>query len=114
LATLDDVREWVFVAHEDGRLDGVASAGDRRDGGNEPALELMSLYVHADARGSGLGSRLLREAINREPAVLYVFEGNTGAIRFYRRHAFELDGYVELDADTGATTARMVRGSADR
>jgi len=101
----------VFLAREAGRLDGVASAGARRDGGAEPTLELMSLYVRVEARGSGLGSRLLQEAIKREPAVLYVFEGNSGAIRFYRRHTFELDGYTELDADTGLTTARMVRAS---
>ncbi|HEY5230029.1 MAG TPA: GNAT family N-acetyltransferase, partial [Galbitalea sp.] len=56
----------VFVACEHGRLDGVVSAGDRRDGGAEPTLELMSLYVRAQARGSGLGSRLLREAIKQE------------------------------------------------
>ena len=107
-------KRWVFLALTDGRLDGVVSAGDRRDGGTDPTLELMSLYVRASARDGGLGSRLLAAAIHTQPAVLYVFEGNVGAIRFYRRHGFEFDGHSELDADTGVTTARMVRGSVGR
>jgi GNAT superfamily N-acetyltransferase len=94
----------IFLAEQDDRLDGVVSFGDGVEG-----LELMSLYVAADIRSSGLGSRLLDFAVGVRPAVLWVFRDNPRAIAFYHRHRFALDGAESIDADTGLVLVRMRR-----
>jgi ribosomal protein S18 acetylase RimI-like enzyme len=97
----------IFLAEEAGRIDGVVSFGEGREG-----FELMSLYVAADIRSSGLGSRLLEFAIGDRAAVLWVFRDNPRAIAFYRRHRFELDGGTSIDDDTGLVLVRMTRAAA--
>ncbi|HEX3680734.1 MAG TPA: GNAT family N-acetyltransferase, partial [Galbitalea sp.] len=97
----------IFLAEQDGRVEGVVSFGERLDG-----LELMSLYVAAEARSSGLGSRLLEFALGNQAAVLWVFRDNSRAVAFYRRHRFELDGGSATDDDTGLVLVRMTRAGA--
>ena len=59
---------------------------------------VSNLYVRPGAQGQGVGSALLDAAKARRPdgLRLWVFQPNTGAIRFYRRHGFrtvrETDG----------------------
>jgi ribosomal protein S18 acetylase RimI-like enzyme len=74
-----------------------------------PALELMSLYVGAGQRGTGLAARLLEHAIGQEPAYLWVFSGNGRAQAFYRKHGFCPDGGQATDPDTGLREERYVR-----
>jgi GNAT superfamily N-acetyltransferase len=97
----------IFLAESGGRIDGVVSFGESREG-----IELMSLYVAADIRSAGLGSRLLEFAIRDRAAALWVFRDNPRAIAFYRRHRFELDGGVSTDDDTGLVLVRMTRAAA--
>ena len=108
------VDRHVFLAEENGRLDGVISFGERSDDRPGPSLELMSLYVGADARGSGMGTELLRFALGDRSAVLWVFADNIRAIGFYRRHGFELDGNELPDNDTGLRIVRMSREFVER
>lgn len=50
---------------------------------------VTSLYLHAAARGSGLGARLLGHAKAQTPRLsLWAFQANTGARRFYLREGF--------------------------
>ena len=79
----------VWVAERDGA---VAAMLDVADGW------LESLYVAPENAGSGLGSALLDVAKALEPAGfgLWVFESNTPARAFYRRH-----GLVELERTDG-------------
>lgn len=72
----------VLIAEKDG---GIVAYCAYRDGW------LDHLYVHADYHGQGLGSRLLEMAkANCKSLRLWVFQKNTGAIRFYERHGFSL------------------------
>jgi GNAT superfamily N-acetyltransferase len=74
-----------------------------------PLLELKSLYVAADQRGSGLGTRLLTSAVGARPAFLWVFEANRRARNFYLRNGFRGDGAAKIDPDTGVPEIRMTR-----
>jgi ribosomal protein S18 acetylase RimI-like enzyme len=70
---------------------------------------LDNLHVGPDARGAGLGRRLLAEAAeviaaHRWPTGLHlwVFEANAGARRFYERHgAIQIDRILYDAADGG-------------
>jgi ribosomal protein S18 acetylase RimI-like enzyme len=94
----------IFLAEDDDRLDGVVSFGESGD-----ELELMSLYIAAEIRSTGLGSRLLEFALGDRAAILWVFRDNARAIAFYRRHGFELDAGESVDDDTGLALVRMRR-----
>ncbi len=101
LHTDEDTRGWirtvvleqheVWVAERDGRVAAFAALAEE---------ELAHLYVHADAQGLGLGSRLLDKAKERLPRGFrfWVFQRNTGARRFYERHGCRL---VELTDGSG-------------
>ena len=72
----------VWVALVDGEIAGYLSLdGDCVTG----------LYVAPEQQGQGIGAGLLNIAKGEAPKglSLFVFEANTGAIRFYERHGFE-------------------------
>ncbi|MDQ4054598.1 MAG: GNAT family N-acetyltransferase [Actinomycetota bacterium] len=80
-----------WVAEKDGRIVGyLVLSQDWLD----------DLYLAPDVYGSGIGSALLDVAKSRRPDgfLLWVFESNAGARRFYRRH-----GLVELERTDGST-----------
>lgn len=86
-------RSTVVAIDEHGAPVGFASYGD--DGEHPGDGYLASLYVHPRAGRSGIGGRLLRHALEDMSTVdvrLWVFEGNTGARRFYERAGFCPDG----------------------
>jgi GNAT superfamily N-acetyltransferase len=72
-----------WVAEESGSALGFAHL-------HEDVLE--HLYVHPDAQGRGIGSRLLERVKERRPEGfrLWVFQRNEGARRFYERHGMRL------------------------
>jgi ribosomal protein S18 acetylase RimI-like enzyme len=86
---------------------GVISWGPAAEG--DPALELKSLYVGAQYRGSGLAAMLTQTALGDRPAQLWVFEQNPRAQAFYRKLGFAPDGTSKVDPDTGVPEIRMVR-----
>jgi GNAT superfamily N-acetyltransferase len=77
-----------LVAECEGAVVGYLDFEDR---GGDP--ELHRIYVDPDLTGQGIGKRLLHELHGRlgpqAPYLLLVFEGNTGARRFYAREGFE-------------------------
>jgi GNAT superfamily N-acetyltransferase len=96
----DEVRFWVrdellrktetWVAELDGAVVGYLSLGDGW---------IEHLYVAPGHTGSGIGSRLIELAKERQPAglQLWTFQVNAGARRFYERH-----GFTEVERTDGA------------
>lgn len=60
------------------------------------AIHINQLMIDAKKRGSGIGSKLLAEAVRRGAKTLKVHPDNSGAIRFYQRH-----GWREIDRENG-------------
>ena len=107
-----EIGNWVAHAG-DGRLLGFASAGPARDTGIDVPLELWSIYILAQAYGSGVGQGLLEHAVGDKPAYVWVLEDNPRAQAFYRRNGFIPDGasknLPQVWAGTGMLEIRMVR-----
>ena len=88
-----------LVASLDGRTVGMARGVPEGCG----VAVLHSVWVAPDARGRGVGDRLVAaiEAWARHTGartlLLAVFAGNDGAIALYRRHGFTPDGEVLRD-----------------
>jgi GNAT superfamily N-acetyltransferase len=92
LHTDAETREWVatvvlpgqevWIAEIDGQVVGYLA----RDG-----AELNDLYVRPGYQGRGIGAALLALAMERSPGelLLWAFQRNAGARRFYERHGFE-------------------------
>ena len=78
--------------------------------------QLGHLYIAADHRDRGLGSRLVALAQDRFPEglELWTFQANDRARRFYRRNGFVDAEHTEGDPEEGAPDVRMVwRPSSD-
>lgn len=96
-AEIDAPGTRVLVAEDEGGPCGYAKtlAGAATTGvdGTRP-LQLERLYVRRDGLGGGIGARLLEAVFEQvrsggfDPLWLRVWDGNHGAIRFYRRHGF--------------------------
>lgn len=106
-----DLRDTVLALSADDII-GLVSWG-RTDLSGLPELHLMSLYVKADYRGSGVADELLELALEDAPAYLFVFEENHRAQAFYAKHGFVTDGYREIETRTDVWEVRMVRTSAN-
>lgn len=60
--------------------------------------EIDSLFVHADARGQGIGRLLVEHALRRGPVVrVEVNEENTQGVAFWRHMGFEQTARSETD-----------------
>lgn len=89
--------EDVWLAEEDGLPVGFLAIRRSKTEGWEV---LEKLYVDPEAQSRGIGTVLLDQAkaLRPEGLHLWVFQKNTGAIRFYERHGFRL---VTLTDGTG-------------
>jgi GNAT superfamily N-acetyltransferase len=92
------MRLWVIEV--DGAVRGYATTEPATDQFLPPpagAGELESLYLHPSAIGQGLGRALLQHAVDDlcargfDPLVLWAFEQNARARRFYERAGWTLD-----------------------
>ena len=110
LAAPGNARTW--VAEQDGRMIGFAGVGDGREQDLWQLHELYSIYVIAEAHGTGVGQALLDAALGDVPAYLWVAEENPRAQSFYRRNGFEPDGATKIEPFVRDTVAaiRMTRG----
>ena len=89
--------EVTLVAEVDGTVAGGAFLWPARDDDLDPVqtAELASLHLDPALRRQGIGSALLEAGFARMPQplqVLWTFEGNAPARRFYERHGFAVDG----------------------
>lgn len=102
----------IWLAEGEGRILGfLAIAHSRRNGWEV----LERLYVEPDAQNQGVGTALLEQAKALRPdgLVLWVFQKNTGARRFYERHGFRLvkltDGAENMEREPDALYAWPAR-----
>ena len=80
---------WVY---DDGTVKGLIWILDR---------EIVMLYVDHFFQNQGIGSELIRFAIEEKNANwLWALEKNVGALRFYERHGFTFRGEKKLEEDT--------------
>ncbi|MFC4333803.1 GNAT family N-acetyltransferase [Salininema proteolyticum] len=81
----------VTVALADGAIAGFSGIVDGK---------LEMLFVDAERHGGGVGTSLLREAMEKAPGLkVDVNEQNSRAVRFYARHGLTVVGRSETDAD---------------
>jgi ribosomal protein S18 acetylase RimI-like enzyme len=84
----------MLVADQGDRIVGYSYVGPGDDGTGD----LYALFVHPDAHGSGVAQRLLDESLavlrglGYQMMLLWVFEGNDRAIRFYEKSGWRHDG----------------------
>lgn len=92
-------RRWV-IEDGDGAVRGYASTEPASDQFLPPpagAAEIESLYLHPDAIGQGYGRALLDHVVDDlvahgfDPLLLWAFERNERARRFYERAGWTLD-----------------------
>jgi ribosomal protein S18 acetylase RimI-like enzyme len=104
-ADLFERHEEIWLAEEAGRLLGFLSIRRSRQNGWEV---LEKLYVDPEAQNRGVGTALLDQAKALRPDgfVLWVFQKNEGARRFYERHGLRLvtltDGADNMEREPDA------------
>lgn len=117
IAETDWPRTGTLVATEaNGTVVGFAHIGPAREGDGDPIVigEIAAIYLLPEAWGSGVGRRLMAAAVNvlRDAgfaeAILWVFEGNDRARRFYEIGGWQLDGAAK-DIVIAETTLAEVR-----
>ncbi|MBZ7923082.1 acetyltransferase [Ensifer adhaerens] len=79
---------WIAADENDQSLGFMGMSGAQID----------SLFVHADARGRGVGRRLVEHAISLHPVLTVdVNEQNASGVGFYQRLRFEIVGRSPVD-----------------
>jgi len=87
-----------FVSEEDGDVVGLVAGYPPEE---SECAEIISMWVDAGHRGSGVAEQLLAEVLDwargtgAEEVTLGVADGNGRALRFYQRAGFQLTGESE-------------------
>ena len=91
-------RMWVY---DDGAIKGVIQIENS---------EIKKLFVEPALQGKSIGSSLLKYAIVEHKAnTLWALEKNVRAIRFYKRHGFNVTTDKKLEEDTTEYLVRLKR-----
>ena len=89
---------WVY---DDGAIKGVIQIENS---------EIKKLFVEPALQGKSIGSHLLKYAIVEHKAnTLWALEKNVRAIRFYKRHGFNVTNDKKLEEDTTEYLVRLKR-----
>jgi ribosomal protein S18 acetylase RimI-like enzyme len=96
-------RTATFVAEQGGRFQGMLIVSKEEDG-----AEIFAVYLAQEARGQGIATRMLQQALDFAgpiPVRLEVNQSLTAAEALYRRCGFRPDGPVRKFPD-----GRVMRG----
>ncbi len=100
-ALADDPDGRIWVVEAAGTVQGFAAAGPANADAAPPppgAGEVFAIYVAPEARGRGYGRTLFATVVADltarafRPIVVWVFDANDGARRFYEAAGFHADG----------------------
>ncbi|MFD4644309.1 GNAT family N-acetyltransferase [Lentzea sp. NPDC058436] len=93
-------RGGVWVGLVDDQVAGFVAVGPSREPDAE--FELYAIYVLASSYSTGLGYEMAKAALaGQKDVVLWVFEENPRARRFYERLGFRTDGNVKTETLDG-------------
>jgi GNAT superfamily N-acetyltransferase len=115
VATSPSARTW--VAEESGAVRGFASTGavrDQPDGLAAATGEVFAIYLAPESKGRGLGRALFTHVVDDlrsrgfGPIVVWVFEANAEARRFYEAAGFRPDG-ARQPVDLGEISLPEIR-----
>lgn len=97
-----------FVAEEEGKILGFASAGPRKDKKMPSELgELWAIYVDPDNTGKGAGSLLLKTSLDYlrglkfTKAILWVLTSNRKTRDWYESKGWKVEGTTTVDVRDG-------------
>jgi ribosomal protein S18 acetylase RimI-like enzyme len=113
-AWLESGRMYGFIAVENDTPVGCVICGRGRDEDHADWGEIVSLYVLPDRMGSGIGSSLLRTALDAlqadgyDQVYLWCIDGNQQADRFYQHHGF-IPTADRVDYRIGSSTVTDIR-----
>ena len=99
----------VTIAVDQDSVIGFANAGSAWEPGVDVDVQLFAINVRQSYWGTGVGQRLLDEAIGDREAFLWVFRDNARARAFYVRNGFQPDGAERTEPFLGPVEMRMVR-----
>jgi GNAT superfamily N-acetyltransferase len=119
--TAEDWRRWitsgiVFLLEDERGAHGLVAGG--RDAGDPAAVQLMAMWVHPDARGSGGSDALISAVVawaqSEQARVvrLQVVGDNLRARRCYERNRFVATGLVSRRERDGVAEVQMERAVA--
>lgn len=105
----------VLVVWRDAVTVGFAGFGPTRDANADPArtAEITTIYLLAEARGAGLGKRLMAAAVDKlaaagyAEATLWVLAGNARARRFYAGAGWAADGTAKREEIGGRAVTEV-------
>lgn len=111
------VSRWAEAATKPGTKTWVAKDGDNVVGfcfvkSGEDVNHLGALYVLSSTRGTGIGSKLVEQALNylgrEKPIELEVASYNDNAINFYEKFGFKNMGKVEDPTSGGLPSGAQI------
>ena len=103
-----------YVFDEKG-VKGILSCGKSADADKTDAFELWRIYVDPAFQAQGIGSKLLAfaEALarkrNYQEMVIWAFEKNKNACRFYKKHGYKPDITQHLGENFNAEGLRFIK-----
>ena len=104
-------RDNILVAKDGEKVVGFAGYGKSDE--LPDCGEVYALYVLADYRGRGVGSRLFDAALGilkeYPKKSIWVLKENKNAIAFYQKHGFAADGTEKTVQSIKADGIRMIR-----
>lgn len=92
----------IYILEIDEKPHCVASWSKARNAQFSDCAEIICIHSLCDNWGKGYGSMMMNHILNEiknsgfKSVILWVFEKNTRACRFYERHGFELTGNTQL------------------
>lgn len=100
MKTYEDLTDSLYV-YDDGTVKGFMQVKDS---------EICRLFVEPVLHDKGIGSELLRFAVNELNADhLWALEKNEGALRFYKRHGFEVTENRKKEEGTDEYLVLLIR-----